>query len=59
MTTYKIIFENGHTVTIEAGSIEMNEVLGKVEIKDQDGNEIDEIFLNIDHISAIIPHSGS
>jgi len=57
MNTYRIIFENGHTVTIEAASIEMNEVLDKVEVKDQDGNEVDEIFLNIDHISAIIPEA--
>jgi len=57
MNTYNIIFENGHTVTIEAASIEMNEVLDKVEVKDQDGNEIEEIFLNIDHISAIIPQA--
>jgi hypothetical protein len=53
--TYKIIFENGITETIEAESIEMNDVLDKVEIKGEDGEELEEVYLNIDHVSAIIP----
>lgn len=53
--TYKIIFENGITETLEVESIEMNDVLDKVEIKGEDDEELDEVYLNIDHISAIIP----
>lgn len=55
MTTYKVIFESGVTITIEAGSIELNDVLDKVEIKDDDGQEMDEIYLNFEDVSAIIP----
>jgi hypothetical protein len=53
--TYKIIFENGITETIEAESIELNDVLDKVEVKGKDGEEIEEMYLNFEHISAIIP----
>lgn len=53
--TYKIIFESGVTETIEAASIELNNVLDKVEVKGEDGEEIDEVYLNFNHISAIIP----
>lgn len=52
---YKIIFESGITETIEVGSLELNEVLDSVEVKDEDGQKIDNFFLNIEHISAIIP----
>ncbi|WP_171032899.1 hypothetical protein [Fodinibius saliphilus] len=52
---YKIIFESGVTETIEAESITPNDVLDKVEIKDKDGNELEEVYLNFEHISAIIP----
>ena len=55
---YKIIFESGVTETIEAGSIELNDVLDKVEIKGKDGKEMDEIYLNFDHISGIIPQDN-
>lgn len=55
MNTYKIIFESGVKETIEAHSIELNEVLEKVEILDEDGNEREEIYLNLENISGIIP----
>lgn len=57
MTIYKIIFENGVTETVEAESIELNDVLDKVEIKGTDGQEMEEVYLNFDHISAIIPQN--
>jgi hypothetical protein len=57
MTDYKVIFESGVTVEIEAGSIELNDVLDKVEVKDDDGQEIDGVYLNFEDISAIIPKS--
>lgn len=57
MTNYKIIFESGVTVDITAGSIELNDVLDKVEVKDDDGNEMEELYLNFEDISAIIPQS--
>lgn len=55
MTEYKIIFESGVTAIIEAESIEPNDVLDKVEVKGEDGQEMEEVYLNFDHISAIIP----
>lgn len=55
MTEYKIIFESGVTTTIEAESINSDDVLDKVEIIGADGNELEEVYLNFDHISAIIP----
>ena len=55
MTTYKVIFESGVTVDIEAGSIELNDVIDKVEVKDDDGKELEEVYLNSEDISAIIP----
>ena len=57
MTNYKIIFESGVTVDITAGSIELNDVLDKVEVKDEDGKEMEELYLNFEDISAIIPQS--
>lgn len=55
--TYKIIFESGVTETIEAASIELNDVLDKVEVKGEGGEEVEEIYLNFNDISAIIPQS--
>ncbi len=55
MKTFKLVFESGVTETIEAGSIEMNDVLDKVVVKDDSGKEISEYYLNFEHISAIIP----
>lgn len=57
MTNYKVIFESGVTVTIEAGSIELNDVLDKVQVKDDNGKEMEEVYLNFDDISAIIPQN--
>lgn len=57
MTDYKIIFESGVTVEISAGSIELNDVLDNVEVKDDDGKEMEEVYLNFEDISAIIPQS--
>lgn len=55
MTTFKVVFESGVTETIEAVEIEMNDVLGKVVVKDDSGKELEEYYLNFEHISAIIP----
>lgn len=53
--TYKIIFESGIAETIEAESIELNDVLDKVEVRGEDGEKLEEVYLNFEHISAIIP----
>lgn len=53
--TYKIVFESGVTETIDVGEIELNDVLDKVEVKDKNGKALEEYFLNLDHISAILP----
>lgn len=55
MTEYKIIFESGVTTTIKPESVNPNDVFGKVEIKGADDEEIEDIYLNFEHISAIIP----
>lgn len=55
MKTFKIVFESGVTETFEAGKIELNDVLDKVEIKDDNGKEMEDFYLNFDHISAVIP----
>ncbi len=55
MTTYKIVFESGVTDTVEAESIEVNDVLDKVLVKGSDGKEREEVYLNFEHISGIIP----
>lgn len=55
MITFKIVFESGVTETLEAGEIELNDVLDKVIVKDDNGKEMDKYYLNFDHISAIIP----
>lgn len=57
MTTFKVIFESGVTTEIEAGSIELNDVLDKAEVKDDDGKEMGDIYLNFEDISAIIPQN--
>lgn len=58
MATYKIIFKSGVKETIEAESIELNEVLEKVDVKDEDGNEVEELYLNLEEISGIIPQDS-
>lgn len=55
MNTFKVVFESGVTETIEAGEIELNDVLDKVVVKDDSGQEMKKFYLNFDHISAIIP----
>lgn len=55
MTEYKIIFESGVEATIEAESIKLNDVLDKVEVLDEEGEEMEDYYLNFKHISAIIP----
>lgn len=57
MTEYKIIFESGVTETIKAGAIELNDVLDKVEVKGRDGKEMENVYLNFEDISAIIPQN--
>lgn len=57
MTTYKIVFESGVTETVEAESIELNDVLDKVEIFGANGEVMEEIYLNFEHISAILPQN--
>lgn len=52
---YKIIFESGVTETIHVGSLELNTVLDNVVVKDENGEKMNNYFLNIEHISAIIP----
>lgn len=55
MKNFRVVFESGVTETIKAGKIELNDVLDKVEVKDDDGKEMKEFYLNFDHISAVIP----
>lgn len=57
MNSYKIIFDSGNEEIIEASAVERNNVLEKIMVKDEHGEEIEELFLNPDHISAIIPQS--
>jgi len=55
METYKIIFDSGESEIIEVGSLRCNEHIGKIEVKDENGEIIEEYYLNFDHIAAIIP----
>lgn len=55
MKTFKIIFESGATEIIEADAIERNDVLDNVKVKDDSGTVMEEYYLNLEHISAIIP----
>lgn len=55
MKTYKVIFQNGVVEEIEAGSIEFNSHIGRIEIKDEEGEEIEEFYLDFEQITAIIP----
>lgn len=57
MTDYKIIFESGVAVEITAGKIELNDVLDNVAVKDDNGKDMEEVYLNFEDISAIIPLS--
>lgn len=55
MNRYKIIFDSGETEIIEGGSIDFNAHIGKIEVKDEEGDEIEELYLDFEHIAAIIP----
>ncbi len=55
MKNFRIVFESGVTETIKAGKVELNDVLDKVEVKDDNGKEMKEYYMNFDHISAVIP----
>lgn len=55
MKNFKVVFESGVTETIKAGKIELNDVLDKVVVEDDQGKEMKEHYLNFDHISAVIP----
>ncbi|HKK46945.1 MAG TPA: hypothetical protein VJ964_15565 [Balneolaceae bacterium] len=57
--TYKIIFNSGVKEEIIAKSIEINDVLNKVEIKDTDDKVKGDYYFNFEHISAIIPQKGN
>jgi len=57
--TFKIIFNSGVREEIEAKSIEMNDVLNKVEVKDADDKVKEDYYFNFEHISAIIPQEKS
>ncbi len=55
MNEYKIIFDSGVTEHIQAVSIEFNDHIGRIEVKDEEGEQVDELYLDFDHITAIIP----
>lgn len=55
MKKYKIIFDSGVTELIEVGSIEFNDHIGRIEINDEEGEELDEFYLDFEQIAAIIP----
>ncbi|MDX1639651.1 MAG: hypothetical protein R3281_16930 [Balneolaceae bacterium] len=55
MNRYKIIFDNGVTEQINAGSIEFNDHIGRIEVLDEEGEEIEELYLDFEQITAIIP----
>ncbi len=57
MNSYKIIFESGNEEIIRASAVERNNVLEKIIVKDENGEEVEELFLNPEHISAVIPQS--
>ncbi|HKL18191.1 MAG TPA: hypothetical protein VJ905_04455 [Halalkalibaculum sp.] len=55
MKNFKVVFESGVTETIKAGKIELNDVLDKVVVEDDQGKEMKQHYLNFEHISAVIP----
>lgn len=55
MKEYKIIFESGVSETITVGDIEINEHIGRIDIRDEEGNELDDYYMDLEDISAIIP----
>lgn len=59
MKKYKLIFESGVTETIEVGSLEMNRHIGKIEVKNKNGEDIEIFYLDFDQLAAIIPQELS
>ncbi|MFH5830996.1 hypothetical protein [Halalkalibaculum sp. DA384] len=55
MKTYKIIFDSGVTERVEVGSIEYNDHIGRIEINDENGDEMEQFYLDFEQIAAIIP----
>lgn len=55
MNEYKIIFENGVVEIIEAASIEFNSHIGQIEVKDENGDEFEELYMDFEQITAILP----
>lgn len=55
MNEYKIIFKSGVSETITVGALEINEHIGRIDIRDEEGNELEEYYLDLEDISAIIP----
>ncbi|MDR8391996.1 hypothetical protein NC796_12635 [Aliifodinibius sp. S!AR15-10] len=55
MKRYKIIFDSGVTEEIEVGSLSYNDHIGRIEINDDDGEEMEEYYLDFEQITAIIP----
>lgn len=55
MNKYKIIFDSGETEILEAGSVDFNPHIGRIEVKDSKGDEIEELYLDFERITAIIP----
>ena len=55
MKEYKLIFESGVTETITVGDLEINEHIGRIDIEDEEGNKLDDYYLDLEDISAIIP----
>ncbi len=55
MKEYKIIFESGVVEKIKAGSIEYNSHIGRIDINDENGEEMEEVYLDFEQITAIIP----
>lgn len=55
MKKYTIIFKSGVTASIKAGSIEYREHIGKINVKDDAGEEIDEYYVNFEDVAAILP----
>jgi len=56
---FKIIFNSGVKEEIEATSIEMNDVLNKVEVKDADDKVKEDYYFNFEQISAVIPKENN
>jgi len=47
--------KSGVSETITVGALEINEHIGRIDIRDEEGNELEEYYLDLEDISAIIP----